>query len=57
MDAILARALELADFHEQARTVRRRERIRTHVARGIGFATFMHGAGFTGSGEDISPRS
>ncbi len=51
MDAILARALELADYHGK------RERFAAANAsgrtrRGIGFATFMHGAGFTGSGED-----
>lgn len=51
MDAILARALELSGYHEKrarfaAENGGRRRR------KGIGFATFMHGAGFTGSGED-----
>jgi CO/xanthine dehydrogenase Mo-binding subunit len=54
MDQLLARALELADYHAK------RDRFaldnsltneRFPKKRGIGFATFMHGAGFTGSGE------
>jgi CO/xanthine dehydrogenase Mo-binding subunit len=54
MDQLLARALELADYHAK------RDRFaldnsltneRFAKKRGIGFATFMHGAGFTGSGE------
>ncbi len=52
MDQLLTRALELTDYHSK------RERF-THenlnssgrIKRGIGFASFMHGAGFTGSGE------
>ena len=50
MEALLARALQLSDYH-----AKRREFARTDpgpsVRKGIGFATFMHGAGFTGSGE------
>ena len=50
MEALLARALQLSDYH-----AKRREFARTEpgaaVRKGIGFATFMHGAGFTGSGE------
>ena len=52
MDRLLDRALELSDYHEK------RQRFAEHntassnrVKKGIGFATFMHGAGFTGSGE------
>ena len=54
MDQLLTRALQLSDYHSK------RERFaQEHLAsngrfakkRGIGFATFMHGAGFTGSGE------
>jgi len=54
MDGLLTRALELSDYHAK------RERFARENAssnggfgtkRGIGFATFMHGAGFTGSGE------
>ena len=60
MDQLLDRAFGLTGYHEkrerfarenQERTAaadgRRKERIR----KGIGFASFMHGAGFTGSGE------
>jgi len=51
MDAILARALELSGYHEKrARFAAENDAGRTR--KGIGFATFMHGAGFTGSGED-----
>jgi CO/xanthine dehydrogenase Mo-binding subunit len=51
MDGLLARALELSDYH--ARTSRyATENLTGTVRRGIGFAAFMHGAGFTGSGED-----
>jgi CO/xanthine dehydrogenase Mo-binding subunit len=50
LGALLERAFELSDYHAK------RERFRagnaaSRVRRGIGFATFMHGAGFTGSGE------
>jgi CO/xanthine dehydrogenase Mo-binding subunit len=47
---LLDRALELSDYHA------RRKRFaldngKAKTKRGIGFASFMHGAGFTGSGE------
>jgi CO/xanthine dehydrogenase Mo-binding subunit len=60
LDALLNRAFELTDYHAK------RERFAKENAgkmpanrrqdvgaprKGIGFATFMHGAGFTGSGE------
>jgi CO/xanthine dehydrogenase Mo-binding subunit len=50
MQALLDRALQLSDYH------RKRDRFEianrtSPTKRGIGFATFMHGAGFTGSGE------
>ncbi len=54
MDQLLTRALQLSDYHAK------RERFANENAtsngrfskkRGIGFASFMHGAGFTGSGE------
>ena len=51
MDAILDRALTLSDYRaKQARFAA--ENVRGRIRKGIGFATFMHGAGFTGSGED-----
>jgi CO/xanthine dehydrogenase Mo-binding subunit len=50
LDQLLSRALELSDYRRK-----RDEFARTNeaakVKRGIGFASFMHGAGFTGSGE------
>jgi len=50
MEAIMRRAFELSDY--QARRERfARENPGAKVKRGIGFASFMHGAGFTGSGE------
>ena len=50
MRGLLDRALELSDYRAK------RERFdaanpTSDTKRGIGFATFMHGAGFTGSGE------
>jgi len=49
LNGLLDRALELSDYHAK------RERFANENGngkkRGIGFATFMHGAGFTGSGE------
>ena len=51
MGAILDRALALSEYHAK------RERFAAGnaggtIRRGIGFASFLHGAGFTGSGED-----
>jgi CO/xanthine dehydrogenase Mo-binding subunit len=54
MSAILDRALDLSGFREkreQFSAVNRSPTAR-NVRRGIGLATFLHGAGFTGSGED-----
>jgi CO/xanthine dehydrogenase Mo-binding subunit len=45
MGRLLDRALELSDYHAK------RERYGPSTGRGVGFAAFMHGAGFTGSGE------
>ena len=50
MPRLLDRAFELSDYHAKtARFVR--ENAAGPIRRGIGFACFMHGAGFTGSGE------
>lgn len=54
MDHLLTRALQLSEYH-----AKREQFAKENSAgnggfakkRGIGFATFMHGAGFTGSGE------
>jgi CO/xanthine dehydrogenase Mo-binding subunit len=50
MDTLLDRALELSDYHaKRARFPEANGQGR--IKKGIGFASFMHGAGFTGSGE------
>jgi CO/xanthine dehydrogenase Mo-binding subunit len=50
MSGLLDRALTLSNYHEKrARFVI--ENARNPIKKGIGFAAFMHGAGFTGSGE------
>jgi len=51
MNGLMERAFELTDYRAK------RERFAAQnptsaIKKGIGFATFMHGAGFTGSGED-----
>ena len=49
MPRLLDRALALSDYH--ARSARFAAERSGPVRRGLGFACFMHGAGFTGSGE------
>lgn len=49
MSGLLDRALKLSDYH--AKRERFAQQTGNCKKRGIGFATFMHGAGFTGSGE------
>src|SRR5215211_147098 len=54
MDHLLARALQLSEYHARREQFARENSAsngRFTKKRGIGFATFMHGAGFTGSGE------
>jgi CO/xanthine dehydrogenase Mo-binding subunit len=57
MEGLLNRAFELSDYHsKRERFAKENESSRALQAgmpalRGIGFASFMHGAGFTGSGE------
>jgi CO/xanthine dehydrogenase Mo-binding subunit len=51
MDKLLERALELSGYHKK-RTRFSQENSRNAIKRGIGFAAFLHGAGFTGSGEE-----
>src|SRR5689334_809961 len=50
MNQLLDRAFELSDYHKKRDTFAR-ENQGSRVKKGVGFATFMHGAGFTGSGE------
>ncbi|HJR07829.1 MAG TPA: xanthine dehydrogenase family protein molybdopterin-binding subunit [Pyrinomonadaceae bacterium] len=53
MAGLLDRAFELTDYQsKRERFARENAEGRTTEKRGIGFASFMHGAGFTGSGED-----
>src|SRR5690242_3001810 len=54
MEHLLTRALQLSEYHakrEQFAKENAAHNGRLAKKRGIGFATFMHGAGFTGSGE------
>jgi CO/xanthine dehydrogenase Mo-binding subunit len=51
MPALLDRALALSSYHGK-RARFEASNASAHQKRGIGFAAFMHGAGFTGSGED-----
>jgi CO/xanthine dehydrogenase Mo-binding subunit len=51
MEGLLDRALAMSSYHEK-RARFSRENATSPVKRGIGLAAFMHGAGFTGSGED-----
>lgn len=50
MGKLLDRALKLSDYHAKRERFAR-ENATSAIKRGIGFASFMHGAGFTGSGE------
>src|SRR5207302_7351780 len=50
LEHLMDRAFELSDYQtKRGRFARENES--SAIKRGIGFATFMHGAGFTGSGE------
>ena len=51
MNQLLSRALELSDYHAKKERFAHHNSLQTTTKKGIGFATFMHGAGFTGSGE------
>src|SRR5207302_9896271 len=59
LEILIKRAFELSDYHakrerfakENQSAHSRALRAGMPALRGIGFATFMHGAGFTGSGE------
>ncbi len=50
MQHLLTRALADADYHHK-RAVFAAENPHSQIKRGVGFAAFMHGTGFTGSGE------
>ncbi|MDQ2855090.1 MAG: xanthine dehydrogenase family protein molybdopterin-binding subunit [Acidobacteriota bacterium] len=61
LDQLLSRAFDLTDYREKRERFTRENsqkqeagasgRNNERIKKGIGFATFMHGAGFTGSGE------
>src|SRR5687768_5473363 len=51
LDGLLDRAFELTSYHEKQKRFAKENTNGARVKRGIGFASFMHGAGFTGSGE------
>jgi CO/xanthine dehydrogenase Mo-binding subunit len=51
MERLMWRAFEMADYHAK-RTRFENENIGSLIKKGIGFAAFLHGAGFTGSGEE-----
>ncbi|HEX8844365.1 MAG TPA: xanthine dehydrogenase family protein molybdopterin-binding subunit [Pyrinomonadaceae bacterium] len=50
MEGLLRRAFELTDYEEKQKRFAESNRT-SRQKKGIGFASFMHGAGFTGSGE------
>ena len=47
---LLERALEVSDYHSRRQRFARENQLGT-VRKGMGIAAFLHGAGFTGSGE------
>lgn len=54
MDSLLTRALQLSDYYSKREAFARsntKNNGQFGKKRGVGLATFMHGAGFTGSGE------
>ena len=51
MAHLMDRALDLSGYHAKRKRFQE-ENPRSAIKRGIGFATFLHGAGFTGSGEE-----
>jgi CO/xanthine dehydrogenase Mo-binding subunit len=51
MAKLMDRAFELCDYHAKRERFQR-ENPSSVIKRGIGFASFLHGAGFTGSGEE-----
>ena len=52
MEKLMARAFELSDYHAKRERFRSENAGSCAIKRGIGFAAFLHGAGFTGSGEE-----
>ena len=50
LEKLLDHALELSDYHSKKQRFANENRL-GNIRKGIGIATFLHGAGFTGSGE------
>jgi CO/xanthine dehydrogenase Mo-binding subunit len=53
MEGLLARAFEMSDYAAKQERFARENANGSKIKRGVGFASFMHGAGFTGSGEVV----
>ena len=51
LPALMDRGLAHASYHQRRSEYARTNQRHPYLKRGVGFATFMHGAGFTGSGE------
>jgi CO/xanthine dehydrogenase Mo-binding subunit len=51
LEQLLNRALELSEYHAKKERFAAHNATHANEKKGIGLATFMHGAGFTGSGE------
>jgi CO/xanthine dehydrogenase Mo-binding subunit len=51
MSELMGRALEMSGYYEKRERFQE-DNLRGPIKRGIGFAAFLHGAGFTGSGEE-----
>src|ERR1700735_4196345 len=53
MNGLMERAFELSDYYlKRKKFAAENSAARGAIRRGIGFASFLHGAGFTGSGEE-----
>jgi CO/xanthine dehydrogenase Mo-binding subunit len=53
MDGLMGRAFELSGYHAKRKQfAAANSAARVAIKKGIGFASFLHGAGFTGSGEE-----
>ncbi len=50
LERLMDRALELSDYHAKTKAFAEQNQ-NSRIKRGIGLASFLHGAGFTGSGE------
>jgi CO/xanthine dehydrogenase Mo-binding subunit len=51
LDQLMERGLELADYRAKKERFKKNNATDTPLKKGIGISTFLHGAGFTGSGE------